>query len=91
MNKIYPSFHKVRKSYSADTLLMKSILEEVSFKNMDLDISKEEIPFELDLDFRRKKRMVEKVPLAVPTSPPSVTFNNHIESAGKSQASLTCF
>ena len=33
---------RVRKSYSADSLLMKSILEEVSFKNMELDmVSKE--------------------------------------------------
>ncbi len=48
---------KVKKSYSADTLLIKSIFEEVSFKNMDLDISKDEFPFILDLDFKKKKRM----------------------------------
>ena len=47
---------KVRKSYSADTLLIKSIFEEVSFKNMDLDISKDEFPFILDLDFKKKKK-----------------------------------
>jgi hypothetical protein len=28
---------RIRRSYSADTLIMKSIIEEVSFRNMDLD------------------------------------------------------
>ena len=32
---------RVRKSYSADSLLLKSIIEEVSFRNIDLDSNKE--------------------------------------------------
>ena len=40
VNKIHEVSLRVRKSYSADTLILKSILEEVSFRTVDVDIGK---------------------------------------------------
>lgn len=75
---------RVRKSYSAESLIMKSILQEVSFKNMDLDVSRsEELTIVLEADFKRKKRIEDGAALAVPHSPPSV-IPNHITNSAHS-------
>lgn len=70
---------------------MKSILEEVSFRDMDLDFPRAELPLVLEGDFRRKRKIEEGAVLAVavPTSPPSVNAN--YPSNGCSEASLACF
>lgn len=73
---------RVRKSYSAESLIMKSILQEVSFKNMDLDVSRsEEFTVVLEGDFKRKKRIEDGASLTVPHSPPSVVPNHITNSA----------
>lgn len=83
---------RVRKSYSADSLIMKSILQEICFKNMDLDLPKfDDLPIVLEGDFRRKKKMEEGVSITIPTSPPSVVPSNlYNASNDRSEASLAC-
>ena len=88
---------RVRKSYSADSLLMKSILEEVSFRNMDLDVKKEgeRMGLVLEGDFNKRRFREEGVPLAMPTSPPSVINMNSPRNGNTNTAvssmSLVCF
>ena len=87
---------RVRKSYSADSLLMKSILEEVSFRNVDLDVSKqrEQMGLVLQNNFRKKSRNEEGISLNIPTSPPSVFVekeNPNSARSGQSGRSLECY
>ncbi len=80
---------RVRKSYSAESLLMKSILEEVASRNKDVDFSRDnhEEPI-IECDFRRK-RGEETIGLAFPTSPPSVLGLQ--QNSACSGLSLNCY
>jgi hypothetical protein len=88
---------RVRRSYSADSLIMKSILEEVSFRNMDLEQlgrTREDMGLVVEVDFSLKsKAYAEEGPHhSMPTSPPSMiskVLNNN--SNGLSAASVVCY
>ena len=80
---------RVRKSYSAESLLMKSILEEVTARSRDVDCPQGQADeMIIECDFRRK-RGEESVGLAFPTSPPSVFAQQ--QNSACSGRSLNCY
>ena len=63
---------RVRKSYSAESLLLKSILEEASFRTIDLEVGRSREDLGMILGEYRGKGKHEELPhLDIPTSPPS--------------------
>jgi hypothetical protein len=76
---------RVRKSYSADTLILKSILQEVAFRNFQLD-SREALLLE-----QSEGREEGMYPIC-PTSPPSGIIAAAVNSqTGCSKGSLGCY
>lgn len=85
---------RVRKCYSADTLILKSIIEEVTFKNLEIDakLSRQlpQILLEDSLKREEKERRDEGMYPICPTSPPSgLALNN--SQTGCSKGSLACY
>ena len=56
-------------------MILKSILEDVSFRNLDIELEpmREDLGLLINSNFRCKARPEEAVVQALPTSPPSVT------------------
>ena len=69
---------------------MKSILEEVSFKNLDIDVNREKEKMGLVLEgtFIKKNKIEEMIHLAMPTSPPSV-FVEKIENPNSGRSAMS--
>jgi hypothetical protein len=88
------SIARVRKSYSADTLILKSILEEVTFKNFDLDCNNSrQLPqILLEESMKREERREEGMQPICPTSPPSgMAVGTSNSQTGNSKGSLACY
>lgn len=86
---------RVRKSYSADTLILKSTLEDVTFKNFDVDSKARPLPaMILDESMKREERREEGMHLICPTSPPSGIIAGTSapnSQTGLSKGSLGCY